>query len=211
MAQVGSSEASEGVPLPLVPSSSSLLSKSCFTPGGEPSGLHFSSRARTKWQGAEVTGRLLDHRQKGAESKSLLWKEYKTVQWILEGHPWFNSECWFQSKRKWLHLTNGTSTRHPILVFPMVLPHAILSRRFQWYLHTPCYPRISNGTATRHVLPAFPSPAEPSSYLRGDGPAVSHLENPELFAAYLKALKDLVCKEDAARDVQDVQIMALCR
>lgn len=28
----------------------------------------------------------------------------------------------------------------------------------------------------------------------GDRPAESHLEDPELFAAYLKALQDLVCK-----------------
>lgn len=34
----------------------------------------------------------------------------------------------------------------------------------------------------------------PAAYLHGDGPAESHLEDPELFAAHLKVLKDLVCK-----------------
>lgn len=87
----------------------------------------------------------------------------------------------------------------------------MLSRRFQWYryIHAlPAFPLVlPHATLSR----AFLSPAVPISYLHGDGPAESHLEDPELFAAYLKVLKDLVCQEDAARDVQDVQIMALCR
>lgn len=51
----------------------------------------------------------------------------------------------------------------------------------------------------------------PAAYLRGDGLAELHLEDPELFAAYLKVLEDLVCELDTARDVQNVQIMAPCR
>lgn len=49
------------------------------------------------------------------------------------------------------------------------------------------------------------------SRCRRDGLAELHLEDPELFAAYLKVLNDLVCKLDTARDIQNVQIMAPCR
>lgn len=48
------------------------------------------------------------------------------------------------------------------------------------------------------------------AFLPGDKPAVLHLEDPELFAAQLKILKDLVSKQDAPRDVQNVQVVAFC-
>lgn len=48
------------------------------------------------------------------------------------------------------------------------------------------------------------------AFLPGDKPAVLHLQDPELFAAQLKILKNLVSKQDAPRDVQNVQVVAFC-